>query len=115
MAERQSGGRRTRHDQTHSHKACSRCIESCLKSPLVRPGSTTLGLSLSDDSMRIELVGWLDQLFPVSVKGMGAPVALREWSTQGGSERARAAVPLIVCLRIVIGRACARPSPIGDR
>ena len=64
--------------------------------------------------MRIELVGWLDQLFPVSVKGMDAPVALREWSTQGGSERARAAVLLIVCLRIVIGRACARPSPIGD-
>ena len=85
-----------------------------LKSPLVRPGSTTLGLSLSDDSMRIELVGWLDQLFPVSVKGMGAPVALRGWSTQGGSEWPRAAVRVIVCLRIAIGRACARPLPIGD-
>ena len=89
-------------------------IESCLKSPLVRPSSSTSGLGLSDDSMRIELIGWLDQLFPVSVKGMGAPVALRGWSTQGGSEWPRAAVRVIVCLRIAIGRACARPLPIGD-
>ena len=88
-------------------------IESCLKSPLFRPGSRTLGLSLSFDSMLIGLVGWLDQRFPVSVKVMGAPVATWPWSVQGGSERPRAALPLIVCLRIAIGRACARPPPIG--
>ena len=101
-----------RPDQSDS-QACSRCIESCLKSPLVRPGARTLGLSLSFDSMLIGLVGWLDQRFPVSVKVMGAPAATWPWSVQGGSERPRAALPLIVCLRIAIGRACARPPPIG--
>ena len=89
-------------------------IESCLKSPLVRPGARTLGLSLSFDSMRIAAVGGLDQRFPVSVKVMGAPAATWPWSVQGGSERPRAALPLIVCLWIAVRRACARPLPIGD-
>ena len=89
-------------------------IESCLKSPLVRPGERTLGLSLSFDSMCIEPVGWLDQRFLASVKGVGAPDATWRWSTQGGSERPRAALPLIVCLWIAVRRACARPLPIGD-
>ena len=84
MAELMSGGRRARPDRSDS-QACSRCIESCLKSPLVRPGARTLGLSLSFDSMRIELVGWRDQLFPVSVKVMGAPAATWRGSVQGGS------------------------------
>ena len=84
-------------------------IESCLKSPLVRPGSRTLGLSFSFGSIRIALVGWLDQRFLASVEGVGAPVAAWRWSVRGGSERPRAALPLMVFLRIAIRRPRARP------
>ena len=90
-------------------------IESCLKSPLVRPGSRTLGLSLSFGSIRIALVGWLDQRFPASVEGVGAPVAAWRWSVRGGSERPRAALPLMVCLRIAIRRPRARPLLVAGR
>ena len=92
-------------------------IESCLKSPLVRPGERTLGLSLSFDSMRIELVGWLDQQFPVSVKGMGVPVATWRGSVQGGS-RPPAPPSISVCgggWRSVIHVLDLRRSPAADR
>ena len=52
--------------------------EKRLKSPLVRPGASASGLSLSDGSMRIELVGWVDWRSPRSVVALGAPVAT--WS-----------------------------------